>query len=122
MLDCYCKIHHTAIDPCYDTGAPLLFQHNPSIWELQTLPKTDLEIKKVLLPDENPHDLGIQRESGKNKRLNSEDFGFRSSVIQKTCQTKKCHLYRSMRLHVYYGYEPPRDKNVASLAYARYLL
>ena len=42
-------------------------------------------------------------------------------MIQNKCQTKKCHLYRSMRLHVYYGYESPRDKHVASLVYARYL-
>ena len=86
-----CRLTGLQWDACYDGGAPLFFSNStPHFWSSRPPPKTGLEKNKTAIctgakirwlrynKNENEHKLSI-----------SDDFGFRSPVIQKTKSSKK---------------------------------
>ena len=82
----FCRIG----DACYDRGAPLVFCKVPQSWSLRPLPKTALEENKNCYRMNDPTANNVYHENhAKKKKQKSNDFGLRSSVIQKPFRTKK---------------------------------
>ena len=86
----------TALDTCYDRGAPLFFSILPlNLGALRPLPKTDLDKNKTcFIADEQSHGLGTRRESRKKKMAYFRRFWVKSPFIQKPFQVdENCYLY-----------------------------